>query len=124
MSWFNTLALVVILGFAIYRAVRFWLKDVLIDNLRIWVLNSVLGRKPSTLREKIHELLGCHHCLSGQLSWITVTVVAQMTSVPLPGIVWLAVWSIESLMWHRLEDRAEVTLSGRVLHREDKFGPQ
>ena len=124
MMWLDTLALVIILGLAIFRAVRFWLKDVLIENQRIWVLNTVLGRKPNKFREKIHELLGCHQCLGGQLSWITVAIVAQLTSIPLPGIVWLAVWTVTSWAWHRLEDRVDINLAGRLLHREDKFGPQ
>lgn len=122
MSWLDTLAFSIILGLAVFRAVRFWLKDVLIANQRIWVLNAVLGRRPNTWREKLHEFIGCHHCLSGQIAWISTTVIAQITSVPLPGLVWLAAWAVESFAWHRLEDKQELAITGRIAHREDKYG--
>lgn len=115
--------LVLFLALAVYRVTRFWIKDDLIKSQRIWVQNTVLGRKPNVLREKLHELLGCHYCCSGQLSWMFVVLTMQWVSVPLPVLVWLAVWGTEPLLWRWSEDIIDIRVHvpGVLRHREDKF---
>lgn len=114
----------IVLALAVYRVTRFWIKDDLIAGQRIWLQNVTLGTKPNVVREKLHELLGCHYCVSGQLSWMAVAIVAQFTSIPLPGLVWLGVWGIEPLLWRWSEDIIDIRvhIPGVVRTRDDKFG--
>lgn len=118
--------LVGLLGVATYRVTRFWIKDSLIAHQRIWVENKVLGRKPNLFREKMHELLQCPYCCSAHIAWISVVLTMQWVSIPLPVLVWLAVWGIEPLLWRWSEDTIDIRVHtpGVLKHREQKYGSE
>lgn len=120
----NLLLLIILLALATYRVTRFWIKDDLIAHQRIWLLNCVLGRKSGVIRGKLHELLGCHYCTSAHLAWIGVVVTMQWVSIPLPVLVWLAVWGVEPLLWRWSEDIIDlrIHMGNVVRHREDRYG--
>lgn len=118
-----SILILIFLALATYRVTRFWIKDDLIAGQRIWIQNVTLGRKPNAFREKLHELLGCHYCVSFWLALASVLITMQWISIPLPALTVLAVWGVEPLLWRWSEDIIDIRVHvpGVVKHRPDKF---
>ncbi len=120
------LVIILALALAVYRVTRFWIKDTIIQNQRIWILNALLYRKKAggKVRQKLHELLECHYCVSAHVAWIGVVIAMQFTSIPMPVLVWLAAWGLEPLLWRWSEDPITMTMQvpGVVRHRNDQYG--
>lgn len=92
------------LSLATYRVTRFVIEDTLIQHQRIWVLNRILGRKPSAWREKLHELLSCIFCLSVWCAGGAVAITNQFVSIPLPILMWLGVCGGSLVIFQIAED--------------------
>jgi hypothetical protein len=96
--------LLIVLALATYRATRFVITDTLIDTPRVWLHTVILGKQHRDWRAKIHELLTCHHCISVWFAAASVALADIWTSVPLPGLMWLAVAGGASVAWRLIEE--------------------
>lgn len=88
------------LGFATYRATRLIVKDSFppIAGPRQWIERRTLG----THLEAVGDLVTCHFCASG---WVSLALVAGLDwltawPVPLPLVMWLAVWGVGAMIAH------------------------
>lgn len=94
--------LLVVLALAAYRATRLAVKDDFppVRVPREWV--KVHGP------EWAGELVTCHWCASGWISLGLVAAADWRTSVPLPGLVWFAVWAVAAWVAHHERDNPNV----------------
>lgn len=99
----SLIELLVLTSLTVYRVVRFFLRDTLIDRQRNWLYEKILGDGAGKLREKLYELLDCKFCLSIWVSAGTVAVADRYTSVPLPVFVWLASSAGAMVVWRVVE---------------------
>ena len=53
------------------------------------------------------DLVTCHWCASGWVSFGVVVVALPFTSVPLPVLTWLATWAIACLICERVDRSGE-----------------
>lgn len=106
--------LVLILGFAVAQVVRLWRDDEITAPLRDR-LDTWLDPIPKeshwieSARFWVIDLLDCPWCLSGWLSILFVAGVDLLTdiSVPLPAILWLAVWRVAVFAYWLVEYLAD-----------------
>jgi len=91
--------LTVLLILACFRLTRFAIIDTLFDGPRRWIHRAVLGREHRVWRVKVLEGLDCGHCLSVWFAASLVAVTDIVTSVPAPGVMFLAVAGGTSLLW-------------------------
>lgn len=117
--------LIVVMGLATYRLTRLVVRDEFppVRVPREWLAGTeeagyADGRGPGWLG----DLVTCHWCASGWLSLGLVAGVDAFTSVPLPVVVWFAVWGIGALVAH-LEPLGAgyrtVSATGRVVTRDE-----
>jgi hypothetical protein len=92
--------LLLLLGLACYRLTRLVVKDSFPPIARP---RAVLERRTlGTRTEAVGDLATCHWCASGWLSLGLIGGVDWYTdvSVPMPVVMWLAVWAVGALAAH------------------------
>lgn len=105
----STLVLIIVLGLAVAQATRLWRDDSITEPIRDRLIGWLdPGRDPvgfgEALREKLVELLECPWCLSGWLALGAVVIADNFgQSIPLPGVVWFAVWRVAVLAYWLVE---------------------
>lgn len=88
----DTLALALLIGLAAFRLTRLWVKDTIFDRPRQKVL---MMRLPTKL------LTGamCPWCVSAYFAGALVLFVWWLQPVRVPFIVWLAAWTVASVIY-------------------------
>lgn len=104
--------LVVLLGLVVARATRLWRDDTITAGVRDategWLedrFHEAKRRQTVWVYAKVSELLECPWCISGWLSILAVVAVDSATSrsVPVPFLIWLAVWQVSNLAYFLTE---------------------
>lgn len=96
------LTILVLLALATYRVTRFAIHDTLIDEPRTAVLRW-LASKPGIVRSKLHDLATCPYCLSVWVAGALTAATAQVATVQLPLLMWLAVAGGAMVAWRFVE---------------------
>ena len=94
------LQLIILLGLAVYRVVRFIQLDTLIAVPRIWLQTTMLQHRMGMVA---HLLFECPYCLSVWVSAVAVAVANRYTDVTLPGIAIAAVSAASLAVWRYIE---------------------
>lgn len=96
------LALVLILGLAVYRLSRLWIEDKIFEGLR-GRFNLLTAGRGRFLRW-VNALANCGWCLSVWWAGIAVLSVDLLGySVPFPFFTWMAVAAAAVGFWQRFE---------------------
>jgi Protein of unknown function (DUF1360) len=88
--WWSVITFVVLCA-AIARITRLVRDDTIFDGLR-GRLYERLTRKDHGVGYWLFELLRCPWCISGWIAAGVVAITDAISSVPMPGFLWLAAW--------------------------------
>ena len=88
----DSLALSLLIGLAVFRLVRLWIKDTIFDRPRARMLR---WRIPT----KLLAGMLCPWCISAYFAGAIVGFVWWLQPVALPGLVWLASWTVASVIY-------------------------
>ena len=82
----TVLILSIVIGLASARATRLVVEDTIFDALR----DEIMDHAPAG----VVTILSCPWCVSAYTTAFLIGATRAVSSVPLPGLVWLAAWQV------------------------------